>query len=163
VEDLPYPDNTFDLVTSFDVLVCAEVGDDLQAMREFARVTRPGGHVLLRLAAMKSLRGPHDTVVHGIRRYSSDELSEKLCSVGLEAVTITYANSLLLPLIYPVRKWQNLIVARGREPASDLSETAIPINAVLNGILHLEAAWIRLGGRFPMGVSVMALARKILD
>ena len=160
VDALPYPSEHFDLVTSFDVLVCAEVPDDVASMREFARVTRPGGHVLVRLAAMKSMRGPHDTFVHGVRRYSSDELAEKLRSVGLEPLKITYANSLLLPLIYPTRKWQNWQVAQGREPESDVSETAAPINAALRGVLGLEAAFIKMGGRFPLGVSVMALAVK---
>src|SRR5574341_2139806 len=38
VEALPYPDDAFDLVTSFDVIYCREVGDDQRAISEFARV-----------------------------------------------------------------------------------------------------------------------------
>ncbi len=58
IEALPYADNSFDLVTSFDVLYCREVEDDAKAVRELARVTRPGGHVLVRVPALRALRAP---------------------------------------------------------------------------------------------------------
>lgn len=46
-QDLPFPDDTFDLVTFTIVLVY--VPDKERALREMARVTRPGGHVLATL------------------------------------------------------------------------------------------------------------------
>lgn len=46
-QDLPFPDGTFDLVTFTIVLVY--VPDQERALREMARVTRPGGHVLATL------------------------------------------------------------------------------------------------------------------
>ena len=43
--ELPFPDHSFDLVTSFQVL--EHVPDSLAYLREIARVTRPGGTVIL--------------------------------------------------------------------------------------------------------------------
>jgi ubiquinone/menaquinone biosynthesis C-methylase UbiE len=43
--DLPFPDGCFDLVTSFQVL--EHVPDPLVFLRELARVTRPGGQIVL--------------------------------------------------------------------------------------------------------------------
>jgi SAM-dependent methyltransferase len=43
--DLPFPDDSFDLVTSFQVL--EHVPDPLVFLRELARVARPGGQVIL--------------------------------------------------------------------------------------------------------------------
>lgn len=160
VEDLPYPDCRFDLVTCFDVLVCREVGDDVRALREFARVTRPGGHVLVRLAALQALRGAHDIVTHSVRRYTAAELRAKLAQVGLQPVRVTYANSLLLPPIFAVRKLQLAGVALGAQPQSDVKPAPGPFNTVLAGLLGLEARWIGSGHGFPAGVSVMALAVK---
>jgi hypothetical protein len=34
-----------------------------------------------------------------------------------------------------------------------------PLNAALKAPMALEAAWLGLGGSFPFGLSVMALAR----
>src|SRR5688500_3743515 len=49
VLNLPYPDATFDLVTSFDVIYHLDVADDVAALRELSRVLRPGGALLVRV------------------------------------------------------------------------------------------------------------------
>ena len=160
VEELPFAARSFDLVTSFDVLYCREVADDKQALSEFARVLRPGGCLFIRVPALPMLRGPHDSVVHGIRRYTADELRQKITGVGLQPVRTTYLNSLLLPLIFLIRQWQNLQVGMGAPPHSDVQVTSAPINVILSRILALEAAWVSRGQTFPAGVSVACLAVK---
>jgi ubiquinone/menaquinone biosynthesis C-methylase UbiE len=160
VEALPYPEHMFDLVTSFDVLYCYEVRDDVTALREFARVTKPGGHVLIRLPALPALKGPHDTIVHGVRRYVAPELHTKLQSVGLTPLRLTYANALLLPLIYTLRKVGEAAVKLGSAPGSDVNETSPFVSSILQSVLRLEASWISAGRSFPAGVSIFALAQK---
>jgi SAM-dependent methyltransferase len=44
-DNLPYPDNTFDVVFSHEVL--EHVPDDVQAMRESYRVLKPGGRLVI--------------------------------------------------------------------------------------------------------------------
>lgn len=44
-ENLPYPDNFFDLILSHEVL--EHVADDTQAIREMARVLKPGGRMVI--------------------------------------------------------------------------------------------------------------------
>lgn len=51
---LPFPDASFDVVYAFKVL--AHVPDIEVALREMARVTRPGGHVLVEIYNRRSLR-----------------------------------------------------------------------------------------------------------
>ena len=160
VEALPYSDRIFDLVTSFDVLYCYEVRDDVAAMHEFARVTKSGGHVLIRLPALPALRGPHDTLVHGVRRYVASELRDKLRSDGLTPLRLTYANALLLPLIFASRKAGEAAVKLGRAPGSDVNETSPFVSSILQSVLRLEASWISAGHGFPAGVSIFALAQK---
>jgi SAM-dependent methyltransferase len=157
---LPYADNSFDLLTSFDVIYCREVEDDVSALREFARVTRPGGHVLVRVPAMKLLRGPHDDIVHGVRRYTAAGLSKKMECAHLLPLRLTYANSLLMPLIFLVRKLQMVGVGLGAAPKSDVRAAPQPINNLLTGLLYLEAGWIGSGRSFPAGVSLFGLAVK---
>src|SRR5687768_3176006 len=70
VTDLPYPDSTFDLVTSFDVIYHLGVSDDVAALREAARVLKPRGTLLVRVPAFDSLRSAHDAAVHTRQRYS---------------------------------------------------------------------------------------------
>jgi ubiquinone/menaquinone biosynthesis C-methylase UbiE len=64
VEALPFPDESFDTVVSFKVL--AHVREIEQALAELARVTRPGGHLLLEFYNRYSLR----TLVKHLKRPS---------------------------------------------------------------------------------------------
>lgn len=160
VDALPYPAEHFDMVTSFDVLVSYEVRDDVGAIREMARVTRHGGFVLLRLAALPALRGPHDTVVHGIRRYTAQSLRTKLEAAGLSVRRLTYANSLMMPLALVTRSFQNLAVALGAKPQSDVGNSESAAAGILKKLLEAEGRWIASGRDLPPGVSIFALGQK---
>jgi len=157
VEALPYKNGVFDLVTSFDVLYCWEVEDDAAAIAEFARVLRPGGCLLIRVPALTALRGSHDVVVHGIRRYTAVELREKIVRAGLIPARTTYLNSMLMPLIFIFRKLGQRF---GTTHGSDIASTPPWAQLLLFQILSFEAFWIRRGWNFPAGVSVMCLALK---
>jgi len=96
---LPYASSSFDVVTSFDVLYHAWIKDDAQAVRELARVLKPGGLMLVKTPALRILWGAHDEAVHSRHRYTRGELEGLLESAGLTLVRSTYANSLLFPLL----------------------------------------------------------------
>src|SRR5262249_51446158 len=55
VTDLPFADESFDVVCSFKVLAHVQPID--RALAELSRVTRPGGHLLLEFYNPYSLRG----------------------------------------------------------------------------------------------------------
>jgi SAM-dependent methyltransferase len=154
IEALPFPDRSFDLLTSFDVLYHLQVGDDRRALAEFSRVLRPGG-IAIRVAAHDWLRGAHDRAVHTRHRYHRAELVEKLRSAGLEVERVSYVNCLLFPLAPAKRLFER------RDPAgsTDLWQPPGPLNALLGRLLGLEGALVLRHG-LPWGLSVMAVARK---
>lgn len=154
IEDLPFADASFDLITTFDVLYHRWVGDDLQALRELRRVLRPAGRLLVRVPAFASLAGRHDVAVYTRQRYRRCELVARLRAVGFDVERATYVNALLLPLVVGKRiaeRWT-------REAPSDLDATPDWLNRAFTQILRLEAALVRHRA-LPCGVSVMALAR----
>ena len=51
---LPFSADTFDLVTSFDVIYAFDDELAAQALTEMHRVLRPGGHLVLNVAALPS-------------------------------------------------------------------------------------------------------------
>jgi SAM-dependent methyltransferase len=156
VMNLPYADGEFDLIVSFDVI--CEIGvEDGQALREFARVLKPGGRLLLRLPAYRWMKGQHDVAVHVAHRYQRREIKRKLQLAGLTPEKTSYANMLLFP-IAAAKRWSERFTA-GRQTGSDLTLDPGPLNGLLRTILSAEAPLIRSMG-LPFGLTVVALAKK---
>lgn len=160
IGEIPCASDSFDIVTSFDVLY--GLPDELEqaAAREMARVVRPGGHVLVTTAALESLRGGHGSLAKELRRYTTASLTALLEGAGLEVVRVSYTFATLFPLVYTVRalqRWQG----GGQAPPSDteISVPAAPINATLSALLAVEA-WLLRMMNMPIGSSVICLARK---
>jgi SAM-dependent methyltransferase len=154
IQALPFPDQAFDLVTSFEVLYHLDVTDDAAALRELARVLRPQGRLLVRVPAHDWLRGAHDRVVHTRRRYAPGELRRKIESAGLSVERLTPVGAMLFPLAALKRLTQNSRAAR-----SDVTLPAPVVNNLLAHALAAEGLWLR---RFdlPFGLSLLAMARK---
>lgn len=152
---LPFPTETFDCVTSFDVLYHRWVEDDGAAVRELARVLRPRGVLLVRVPALRMLWGAHDEAVHSRHRYTTHEVRGLLEEAGLTVERATYANSILFPLLALRRALDRLTGRRG----SDVGFLPPPLEWMFRGTLGLEARLLRRLS-FPVGASVFAVARK---
>ena len=155
VQSLPFPRDAFDAVTSFDVLYHRWIEDDAAAVAELVRVLRPGGVLLVRVPALKMLWGAHDAAVHSRHRYTTAEVRTLLEGQGLRVLRLSYANTLLFPVIALRRLLDRLT---GRE-GSDVGFLPAPLERAFGSLLRLEARVLpRL--TFPVGASVFALARK---
>lgn len=155
LQALPFPDGSFDAVTSFDVLYHRWIEDDAAAVAELVRVLRPGGVLLVRVPALKLLWGAHDAAVHSRHRYTTGEVRALLEGRGLSVLRATYANTFLFPVI-ALRRILDRI--NGRE-GSDVGFLPAPLEWAFGTLLRAEAR-VLPHLSFPVGASVMALARK---
>src|SRR5947209_4493695 len=94
LEELPWEDGTFDLITCLDVI--EHTPDDRATLASLRRVTKPGGWMLVTVPAYQSLWSRHDVANHHFRRYSRLLLKGAAVTAGWELVRITSFNSLLL-------------------------------------------------------------------
>lgn len=152
---LPFGAGAFDLVTSFDVLYHRWVTDDRAAVAELARVLAPGGLLLVRVPALKMLWGAHDDAVLSRHRYTRGEIEALLRGAGLDVREITYANTLLFPVLALRRTLDRMTGRQG----SDVSFLPAPVESAFLGLLRAEA-WMVRHVRLPIGASIIALARK---
>jgi len=159
VMELPFPDGCFDVVSSIDVFPVLPAGGDERALREFHRVLRPGGWLVLRVAAFQALRSRHSQYVAERHRYRAREMLRMLTALNFQVIRWTYANAFLSPAAwFKFRLWEPL---RRESPHSGVAQVPPAwLNRLLTGVLFCEAALIRRGFRFAFGQSWMAVAQK---
>lgn len=155
---LPVKSDSFDLVTSIDVL--EHLQDDRSAIAELQRILRPGGLLVVSVPAFQFLWGDHDTLYGHHRRYRTAELRERLEKVGLEVVRLTYFEPLFLVPLWLYRNWKKLTVREGRiEKRDDFIALFKPLNTLLAHVIAAERFPLRFLN-FPFGVTILAIARK---
>jgi SAM-dependent methyltransferase len=157
---MPFPDASFDVLTSFDVLYGLPDEVERAAGREMARVLKPGGRVLVTSAAFDMLRGGHGTFTNEVRRYTTASLAAFFTGSGLEVVRVSYTHATLFPILAAVRGWERW--RGGGEAAAseaDLEVPAAPVNAALSVALSAESLVLPYMN-LPFGSTVMGLAQK---
>lgn len=159
VSALPYPDAAFDLATSFDVIYSLDDETERRALAEMYRVVKPGGIVLINAAALNILKGSHSALANERRRYTAARLRAKLSDAGFDVLRMSYTNMTTLPITLAVRLAQRLLGRSDQAGEGEMSVPAAPINAVLAGVLRLEARVISVAS-LPAGSSVMCVARR---
>ena len=153
IENLKFKNNYFDIITSFDVIYHLGVKNDLKALKEFHRVLKKGGYLVLRVPAFNFLYSGHDKVVHTKRRYTKKELSGKMESAGFKIERMSYLNFFLSPFVLIAR-----LLNRDKEQL-EITKTNPHLNKILFLVLALESKLLNFID-FPFGVSIIALARK---
>jgi ubiquinone/menaquinone biosynthesis C-methylase UbiE len=156
---LPFPDQRFDLVTSFDVLYGLPDAVEIAAISEMRRVLKPGGRLIVNVAALPWLRGDHSILGGEIRRYTRAGLGRRLESGGFRVVRSTYTNFSILPIVAAVRLKQRLLGGH-KESETEISVPAAPINTALSALLAVESGALRLTN-MPIGSSLLVAAERV--
>jgi SAM-dependent methyltransferase len=161
IGEIPFTTGTFDLVTSFDVFQVLPDAVERAAIVEMARVLKPGGWLLLHVAALEILHGQHSVLSEEQRRYTRDSLRATVERGGFAIERLTFDHLTLLPMMLPVRVWHRLTAKDGVVAAGEgeITVPMAPVNALLTALVSVEALALRAVD-MPIGCSLMCLARK---
>jgi SAM-dependent methyltransferase len=147
-------DSTYDMIGAFDVL--EHIEHDEVVIGNLARALKAGGGLLITVPQHRWLWSRMDEQACHVRRYTRSELINKVSSTGLMIVYTTSFVTLLLPLMWIIRK-------RKHKKSSDaMSEFRIPLlmNMILETIMRFEILLLKNGVKFRMGGSLLMLAIK---
>jgi len=126
ITHIPFRDASFDLVTAFDVLYSLTEKQEAAAAQEIFRVLRPGGSLIINVAALQILRGSHSVFGSELRRSTRPRLRALLSRYGFDVQRLTYTNFVLFPLMLTVRTWQRVMGWRLRKKPAETSRCRRP-------------------------------------
>jgi SAM-dependent methyltransferase len=155
-DKLPLMSKAFDLVLALDVI--EHIEDDDSVIREFNRVLRPGGWLIVTVPAFMSLWSEHDVAVHHKRRYALHELIFILKSGGFRIEWASHWNFVLFLPVFGMRLLKRHSRSKSKKQ-TDLIELPYLINRLLLGLLKLENSII-FKSNFPFGVSLICVCKK---
>lgn len=153
---LPFKAKSYDMVGAFDVL--EHIEDHIEALKEWKRVIKDDGAIVITVPAYQWLWSDHDVSLHHKRRYTTKRLAKAAKEAGLKPEKKSYAIVFSLPLITGFRVLNKVL---GRKADSETSYVDVPdwMNSLFSKLLYGEAK-LHKKISFPAGTSVVAVLRK---
>lgn len=154
IEEIPFHDKQFDAVMCADVI--SQIEDGSIALGEFARILKPGGILVLNVAAYQWAWSYHDDMVESRHRFRRSELVALLVKAGFKVTLSSYANMFIFPLILAQRK-----IFTPANPTSDVKPFHPLVDSFCGSMASLEYMALRKRIRLPVGNSVFIAGRRL--
>jgi SAM-dependent methyltransferase len=155
LNQLPIHPNSVGLIIASDILEHLE--DDSAGIASLRESLKDKGILILTVPAFRFLWGIQDRVTGHQRRYSRQEIINKLEQGGFEVLRSSYFNFLLFLPILLGRQALRLI--RPNIPSENIINSPM-INFLLKAIFSMEPVMLKHFS-FPFGVSIFCIARKV--
>ena len=146
----------FDVIGAFDVL--EHIQEDELVISQMHQAVRAGGGIMVTVPQHSSLWSEADEYAQHVRRYRVGELRAKVEHAGFKVLRATSFVSLLLPLMFIVRLKQRF--TNQEFDATAELKLSSSVNLLLERVMDVERAMIRLGISFPAGGSLLLVARR---
>lgn len=148
--NLPYKDNTFDIVVALDVL--EHIEDDNQAITEIHRVLKSNGFFIFTVPAYQKLYSAHDKYLGHVRRYNKKLIKNRLSL--FKKITLGSWLFFLLPCAIIDRTLHK------KQHHTLEEKTSRFVNNLFYFIMSIENFLIKHGIRFPCGLTIYGIYQK---
>jgi 2-polyprenyl-3-methyl-5-hydroxy-6-metoxy-1,4-benzoquinol methylase len=136
----------FDCIILGDVL--EHIEDDKSAMRKIHAMLKPNGCIIVNVPSYQFLFGKHDVALGHKRRYSDNELKNKLKDSGFKIEYLRHWNSLALPITILTK------ISKKDYPHERVSNITV-LSRLLERMLLAESK-----SNYVLGISILCKARK---
>lgn len=144
----------YDVIGVFDVI--EHIEEDEKVLGNLATALTMDGTLMVTVPQHRWLWSDADVQAGHVRRYSRDDLLQKIDNTGLTVVYVTSFVSLLVPLMWLVR----MRTRNGGYESKNEFEISDFLNQILQYAMRIETALLNLGLRFPIGGSLLVIAKK---
>lgn len=146
---LPYHNNSFDIVVSFDVF--EHISNDSKAISEIYRVLKDQGKLIFTVPAFQFIFSSFDRFLSHKRRYNKRMLKKLL--KNFKDLKLYYWNSILF---VPIAV-QRIFVNSNMEYQVNLPPF---LNDIFYSLLKIENKFIKHNISFPFGLSIAGICKK---
>jgi SAM-dependent methyltransferase len=151
------------LEEKFDIIIASDCLEHLQhddvAIKNWRELLKPGGQLYVFVPAFMSLWSNHDVVNMHYRRYTSEELNEKLLSANFTIIKSGYWNFFLFIPVYCYRGISRMFKKQQKSDDGDIHISNTVVNALLTKLVSFENTLLK-SIRFPFGVSTFCIVKK---
>lgn len=151
---IPYQDE-FQGIGAFDVI--EHIQEDQQVINRIFTSLCKNGYLIVTVPQHPSLWSMQDEAACHVRRYTRKELLTKLENAGFVVERTTSFVFFLLPAMYISRRLMSK--ATNQDAISELRINPV-INQLFYYVLRMEEWLIKIGASFPVGGSLLVIARK---
>lgn len=157
---LPFDDNSFNIVASLDVL--EHTPDDVKALKEWLRVLKPGGKLILTVPAYQWLWSSHDEDNLHFRRYSKKSLRKVIDSQNKATMNkLSYMIVFSLPLVVGFRLLTSKKSSKNTDEKGISNFVTLPkwLNDLFISFLSFEGTILKRTN-LPVGTSLITIVTK---
>lgn len=155
--NMDFENEAFDLVIASDIL--EHIENDTLALKEWNRVLKKEGNLIVFVPAYQSLWSQHDEINHHYRRYTKRTLQKELIHNEFYISRSSYWNFSIFVPTFIARKLQRSFKSSSKKSSDQLYVINPVMNRFLIGILKIENNLLQVL-KFPFGVSVFAVGKK---
>ena len=157
----PLPDRSLDAVVLLNVL--EHIEDDAAAMRQVARILKPGGVAVVEVPAGSELYDIYDKQLMHFRRYDMSELEAMVTLSGLEVVERSHLGFFLYPAFWIAKRRGQRHMTETHEFQRQQVAKSIRVgksSVLLGRVLRLESA-LRSKVYYPFGIRCLVTCRSL--
>ena len=161
-DNLPYENETFDLILLCDVL--EHIQNDRKTLEIIKLKLKPKGYLLITVPAHPFLWSYTDVIAHHFRRYTKKTLQHVVDDVGFDNIYERYFMQILFPIAILVRFIKNIMYkkdgelkANNKEKYCDAQVRNISINWILKIIFRIEKYLVI---KNFLGLSILKIIKK---